>query len=87
MFCDSRATDCRRPASWGLELRLTNQSFDMLDAPVAGGHFLGDYMGLVGAGNAVDPVFGQTTRPDVTNLYTRRLDLGGRSADVAARAP
>jgi hypothetical protein len=83
--CDPRGANCRRAASWGGELRLTPRSFDLLDAPVARGYFLGDYVGLVAGGNVVHPVFGQATRPEVTNLYTRRLDLGGRSADVAAR--
>ena len=84
VFCDSRATNCRQPASWGLERRLTNQSFDMLDAPIARGHFLGDYMGLTRAGNAVIPVFGIATAPDRTALFTRRINFGAASAEVAS---
>ena len=80
--CPARPT-ARRSASWGDELRLTRRSFDMLDAPVAGGHFLGDYMGLVAAGDVVHPVFGIAEGPDRTSLYTRRIRLGG-AGEVAA---
>lgn len=66
------------------EQRLTTFPFDMLDAPVAGGHFLGDYVGLVASGRKVYPVFGIATRDDVTNLYTRPIAFGSRSL---ARAP
>lgn len=65
--------DCTRRASWGGVRRLTRRSFDMLDAPVARGHFLGDYMGLVRAGRVVHPVFGIATAPDRTTLFTRRI--------------
>jgi hypothetical protein len=37
VFCDPGAKDCRKAASWGDERRLTERSFNMLDAPVAGG--------------------------------------------------
>ena len=55
VFCSA---DCGKRSSWGHELRLTKKPFDMLDAPVAGGHFLGDYMGLAVAGHIAHPVFG-----------------------------
>ena len=77
VFCDPGQENCRQSASWGDESRLTDRSFNMLDAPIAGGYFLGDYMGLVAANNVVHPVFGEAVRPDVTNLYTRRLNVGG----------
>ena len=86
VFCDPGRENCRQSASWGDEARLTNRSFNMLDAPIAGGYFLGDYMGLVAANNVVHPVFGEAVRPDVTNLYTRRLNVGGGSA-VAEATP
>ena len=76
--------DCAQEASWGHELRLTRRSFDMLDAPVAVGHFLGDYMGLVVAGEVAHPVFGIAEAPDRTSLYTRRIRLGGGGGKVAA---
>lgn len=82
VFCRS---NCTRRASWGDEVRLTTFPFDMLDAPIARGHFLGDYVGLVAARNVFHPVFGIATRPDVTNLYTRRIDgLGGVSRVASA---
>jgi hypothetical protein len=80
VFCDPGAADCRNGGNWGDELRLTNRSFDMLDAPVARGHFLGDYMGLERAGDAVYPVFGIATGPNRTDLFTRRITFrGGRA--------
>jgi hypothetical protein len=85
VFCDPGAEDCRNAASWGDERRLTERSFDMLDAPVAGGHFLGDYMGLERAGDAVYPVFGITTGDDLTDLFTRRITFGG--GRVASSTP
>ena len=72
VFCSS---DCTRRASWGSLLRLTNRSFDMLDAPIAVGHFLGDYMGLVTAGNLAHPVFGIATGTDRTTEFTRRIEF------------
>ena len=86
VFCDPVRENCRQPASWGDEVRLTNRSFNMLDAPIAGGYFLGDYMGLVAANNVVHPVFGEAVQPDVTNLYTRRVNVGEGSA-VAEATP
>jgi hypothetical protein len=77
VFCDPDRENCRQPASWGDEARLTNRSFNMLDAPIAGGYFLGDYMGLVAANNVVHPVFAEAVRSDVTDLKTRRLNVGG----------
>ena len=55
----------------------------MLDAPEAGGHFVGDYMGLVRSGGAVIPVFGIADGKNRTNLFTRRITVGGK-AEVAA---
>jgi len=73
LFC-STATPCTNPANWGNEQRLTTASFNMLDAPVAGGHFLGDYMGLAASGpTTVYPVFGIATAPNVTAEFTRRI--------------
>jgi hypothetical protein len=72
VFC---ASDCTRRASWGGVLRLTNRSFNMLDAPIAVGHFLGDYMGLVTAGNLAHPVFGIATGTDRTTEFTRRIEF------------
>jgi hypothetical protein len=84
VFCSPRAANCRQPGNWGRERRLTNRSFDMLDAPIANGHFLGDYMGLARAGNAVHSVFGIATGPNRTDLFTRRINFGSLAATVAS---
>jgi hypothetical protein len=76
VFCKPSATvSCANPANWGNELRLTTSSFNMLDAPNAGGHFLGDYMGLVASGLNVWPVFGIATGPNLTADFTRKITL------------
>ena len=41
---------CDDAANWGNEIRLTDESFDMRQAPFAGGFFTGDYEGLASAG-------------------------------------
>lgn len=47
VFCKPASPDaCASRSGWGSERRLTDASFDLLNAPVARGHFLGDYMGL-----------------------------------------
>jgi hypothetical protein len=73
IFC-STATDCSNSANWGNERKLTGKSFNILDAPVAGGHFLGDYMGLAASGSTtVYSVFGIATGPNTTVDFTRSI--------------
>jgi hypothetical protein len=51
---------CADPASWaaGGETRVsTSGSFDMTQAPDAGGYFVGDYMGLTASGTTFAPFF------------------------------
>jgi hypothetical protein len=72
VFCTS---NCSSPSSWKNEVRLTNASFDMQLAPVAGGRFLGDYMGLAASGTTVRPVFGIATGANLTDLFTRTIDV------------
>jgi hypothetical protein len=75
-FCKpSTSKPCTDPANWGSELRLTANSFNMLDAPEAGGHFLGDYMGLAAAGTSVHPVFGQTVGKNLTADFTTTITV------------
>jgi hypothetical protein len=66
---------CSQRSAWRTELRLTKSSFDMRDAPVAGGHFLGDYMALTAIGQDVWPIFGIAGRPDRTDLFVRKITL------------
>jgi hypothetical protein len=71
LFC---STACTNSANWGNEQQLTTASFNILDAPVAGGHFLGDYMGLAASGSTtVYPVFGVATGLNVTAEFTRQI--------------
>jgi len=73
LFC-ATSSPCTNPANWGAERRLTTASFNILNAPVAGGHFLGDYMGLAASGpTTVYPVFGIATGPNVTGEFTRQI--------------
>jgi hypothetical protein len=77
IICNASQLDCRKPANWGVELRLTNRSFDILKAPEAGGFFLGDYMGLVAARANVFPAFGIVDGKQKTSIFTRKIRLGG----------
>jgi len=73
LFC-STSTGCTNTANWGNEQQLTTASFNILNAPVAVGHFLGDYMGLSASGlTTVYPVFGTATGPNVTAEFTRKI--------------
>ena len=83
VFCDPGKVNCAVGKNWGGEVRLTARSFDFLDAPVAGGHFLGDYMGLERAGDAVLPAFGIADGRNKTSIYTRRISFGGKAAVAA----
>jgi len=74
-FC-STATACTNASNWGNERKLTDASFNILDAPFAGGRFLGDYMGLAASGaKTVHPVFGVATSANVTGEFTRTITL------------
>ncbi|WP_028207704.1 sialidase family protein [Paraburkholderia nodosa] len=75
VFC-STATACTNSANWGNERKLTDASFNILNAPVAGGHFLGDYMGLAASGpKTIYPLFGVATSANVTAEFTRKITL------------
>lgn len=83
LFCPP-GKSCERRESWTGETRLTSTSFDMLDAPDAGGLFLGDYVGLAAAGKTAVPVYGVTTGTDLTVLKTRPV---ARSTVIGAARP
>jgi hypothetical protein len=65
------------PANWGNELRLTAASFNVLNAPISGGWFLGDYEGLAAAGSGFDALFSQagSTFPQAS-VFSRQLVAG-----------
>ena len=68
------SADCSKATSWGDEQRLTTAPFNILDAPEAGGHFLGDYMGLAASGQTtVYPLFGTATGPNIVAEFTREI--------------
>jgi hypothetical protein len=73
VFCDPSEGSCTAPANWRRERRLTTASFDILDAPIARGHFLGDYMGQAAAGMDLLPVFGLPDGVNETSIFTRRV--------------
>lgn len=75
LFCNPNSSNCARARNWGQEQRLTDDSFDMLDAPVARGHFLGDYMGSESETADVHPVYGVADGPDQVSLFTRKLTI------------
>lgn len=65
-------TACTNPANWVNELRLTDSSFDMRQAPNAGGFFTGDYAGLANAGPAFAAFFSQPHGTDPSSTFFRR---------------
>jgi BNR repeat-like domain len=70
-------TACADRANWGNEIRLTDEPFDMRQAPFANGFFTGDYEGLASAGNDFTPFFSQTHATDSTvdpsSVFFRRV--------------
>jgi hypothetical protein len=74
VLCDPAASECAHPASWGDEVRLTDTSFDILNAPAERGHFLGDYMGLAAAADDILSVFGIAEGANQTTIFTRRIN-------------
>jgi hypothetical protein len=62
---------CTLPASWGSEARLTTQSFDMRQAPDAGGFFLGDYEGLANVDTNFATFFSQPHTGDPASIFFR----------------
>ena len=80
-------TACTDPANWSSEVRLTDASFDILQAPKAPVRFLGDYMCLQSSGNDFLSVFGQTQATDPAGIFFRRIhaptSVIGPSRDLA----
>jgi hypothetical protein len=67
-------TACTNPANWVNEIRLTNDSFDMRQAPLTStGFFTGDYEGLASAGNDFTPFFSQPHGSDPSSVFFRRV--------------
>lgn len=85
VHCHAATEDCSDPASWtaGNEVRLTETSFDILQAPVARELFLGDYVGLASDGTDFLSVYVKAGDPagDPATVFFRRVQL---PAEVAA---
>jgi hypothetical protein len=64
---------CTNPANWGNEIRLTNTSFDMRQAPLAAGFFVGDYEGLASDGSDFVAFFSQPHGSDPSSVFFRRV--------------
>jgi hypothetical protein len=81
--CRSRCADA---ASWGHEVRLTDQSFDYLQAPTAGGLFLGDYVGLTATKRHLLAFFQQSFADDRASGFFRSARTRPRGAGDLASA-
>jgi hypothetical protein len=71
----SAATPATSPASWGNEVRITANSFD-LESVVLNGiqPFLGDYIGgLAGTGNDFVATFTAVDQNNITSIFARRV--------------
>ena len=78
VFCDRR---CDRRRSWRQEVRLTEESFDYLTAPQAGGLFLGDYLGLAAKGDKFYSFFQQSSAEDAGSGFFRVVEREGEDDD------
>lgn len=63
---------CADPNNWGDEVRLTDASFDMEQAPVARGFFTGDYEGIDVDGPDFLPLWSMPSDNDPANIFVRR---------------
>jgi hypothetical protein len=64
---------CSSAANWDDEVRVTDNSFNMREAPFADGFFTGDYEGLDNIGSAFAPFFSQPHGTDPSSTFFRRL--------------
>jgi len=79
-------TACVDPPHWGNEVRLTEVSFDYLQAPFANGAFIGDYVGLAAQGTHAVAFFPQAFSEDHTSVFFRRVDLSVAERTLARGA-
>jgi hypothetical protein len=63
VHCHATSENCSLASSWDEEVRVTPTSFDSRQAPVAGGFFLGDYVGLDDDGTKFTAFFAQGVSP------------------------
>ncbi len=74
-WCHPGAMDCSQASRWTREVRVTDVSFDLLQAPFARGLFLGDYTGLSASEGDFMVFFTQTHDSDLSSAFLRRLTL------------
>jgi hypothetical protein len=73
VHCHPTSTNaCSQSGNYGAEVRLTATSFDLEQAPVARGYFLGDYEGLANMGRKFGSFYAQTNGPGPSNIFFRR---------------
>jgi hypothetical protein len=82
-------SSCADAANWDDDVRLTDDSFDYLQAPTAGGLFLGDYVGLTATKRHLLALFQQSFTDDRASGFFRRATTGplGPAALAAAGSP
>jgi hypothetical protein len=68
-------TACTNPANGAAEVKQTDASYDMRQAPFAGGWFVGDYLGLDTDGEDFLPLWAQPFGADPANAFVRRVGL------------
>jgi hypothetical protein len=82
--CRSRCSDPRR---WKNEVRLTDEPFDYLEAPEAGGLFLGDYVGLTATRRQLLAFFPESLPGDPASGFFRSARTRPLGAGALALAP
>jgi hypothetical protein len=73
IHCHAVTDDCTDASSWTDEVRLTEESFDMRQAPFANGWFVGDYVGLDTDGTNQFPFWSMPHDGDPSSVFVRAL--------------
>ena len=73
IHCHAPSDDCSDPSSWTNEIQLTEDPFDMRQAPFAGGWFVGDYVGLDTDGTNQFPFWSMPHDGDPSSVFVRKL--------------
>jgi hypothetical protein len=73
IHCHAASVDCSEASNWTDEVRLTDTSFDMTQAPFANGSFVGDYEGLGTDGATMFPFWSMPAAGDPASIYVRAL--------------
>jgi hypothetical protein len=73
IHCHAATDDCTDADSWTDEVQLTDESFDMRQAPFANGWFVGDYVGLDTDGTNQFPFWSMPHDGDPSSVFVRTL--------------